>query len=109
MFSIDIYIDIVNLYMFRLFCPDSKRDSSSIHASSPSILMLYTSTLRFYKLQLQGSWGRLKILGNSYNSGYSIVVTYLTTDLLVYNLNRAERTGSLVCNALCSYVKDSAF
>jgi hypothetical protein len=31
----------------------------------------------------------------TYNSGDSLVVTYLTTSLLVRYLNRAERTGSL--------------
>jgi hypothetical protein len=32
----------------------------------------------------------------TYNSGYLLVVTRLTTDLPVRCLNRAERTGSLV-------------
>jgi hypothetical protein len=32
----------------------------------------------------------------TYNSGYPLVVTYLTTNPPVRCLNRAERTGSLV-------------
>jgi hypothetical protein len=40
----------------------------------------------------------------TYNSGYSLVVTHLTTNPPVRCLNRAERTGSLVFNALWSYV-----
>ena len=36
----------------------------------------------------------------TYNSGYSLVVTYLTTDLPVRCLNRAVRTGSLVVSEL---------
>jgi hypothetical protein len=40
----------------------------------------------------------------TYNSGYSLVVTHLTTNPPVRCLNRAERTGSLVLNVLWSYV-----
>jgi hypothetical protein len=47
-----------------------------------------------------------KIL-NTYNSGYSLVVTHLTTNPPVRCLNRAERTGSLVFNVLWSYVTDT--
>jgi hypothetical protein len=42
----------------------------------------------------------------TYNSGYSLVVTHLTTNPPVRCLNRAERTGSLVFNVLWSYVED---
>jgi hypothetical protein len=42
----------------------------------------------------------------TYNSGYSLVVTHLTTNPPVRCLNRAERTGSLVFNVLWSYVSD---
>jgi hypothetical protein len=42
----------------------------------------------------------------TYNSGYSLVVTHLTTNPPVRCLNRAERTGSLVFNVLWSYVKE---
>jgi hypothetical protein len=45
-------------------------------------------------------------LAKTYNSGYSLVVTHLTTNPPVRCLNRAERTGSLVFNVLWSYVKD---
>ena len=37
-----------------------------------------------------------KKLSKTYNSGYSLVVTHLTTNPPVRCLNRAERTGSLV-------------
>ena len=47
-----------------------------------------------------------KIISKTYNSGYSLVVTHLTTNPPVRCLNRAERTGSLVFNVLWSYVKD---
>jgi hypothetical protein len=36
----------------------------------------------------------------TYNSGYSLVVTHLTTNPPVRCLNRAERTGSLVVSCL---------
>jgi hypothetical protein len=45
----------------------------------------------------------------TYNSGYSLVVTHLTTNPPVRCLNRAERTGSLVFNVLWSYVKELIF
>jgi hypothetical protein len=41
----------------------------------------------------------------TFNSGYSLVVTHLTTNPPVRCLNRAERTGSLVLNVLWSNVK----
>ena len=44
----------------------------------------------------------------TYNSGYSLVVTHLTTNPPVRCLNRAERTGSLVFNVLWSYVSGGA-
>jgi hypothetical protein len=44
----------------------------------------------------------------TYNSGYSLVVTHLTTNPPVRCLNRAERTGSLVFNVLWSYVKETS-
>jgi hypothetical protein len=45
---------------------------------------------------------------NTYNSGYSLVVTHLTTNPPVRCLNRAERTGSLVFNVLWSYVEEES-
>jgi hypothetical protein len=45
----------------------------------------------------------------TYNSGYSLVVTHLTTNPPVRCLNRAERTGSLVFNVLWSYVSNQSF
>jgi soluble lytic murein transglycosylase-like protein len=44
-------------------------------------------------------------MSKTYNSGYSLVVTHLTTNPPVRCLNRAERTGSLVFNVLWSYVE----
>ncbi len=43
----------------------------------------------------------------TYNSGYSPVVTHLSTNPPVRCLNRAERTGSLVFNVLWSYVRET--
>jgi hypothetical protein len=40
----------------------------------------------------------------TYNSGYSLVVTHLTTNPPVRCLSKAERTGSPVFNVLWSYV-----
>jgi hypothetical protein len=45
----------------------------------------------------------------TYNRGDSLMVTHLTTNPPVRCLNRAERTGSLVFNALWSYVEDNVF
>ena len=42
----------------------------------------------------------------TYNSGYSPVVTHLTTNPPVHRLSTAERTGSAVSDVLWSYVKD---
>ena len=41
----------------------------------------------------------------TYNSGYSLVVTHLTTNPPVRCLNRAERTGSLVVS--CPFAKNA--
>jgi hypothetical protein len=45
-----------------------------------------------------------KMMQKTFNSGYSLVVTHLTTNPPVRCLNRAERTGSLVLNVLWSNV-----
>jgi hypothetical protein len=50
--------------------------------------------------------GEKRKMAKTYNSGYSLVVTHLTTNPPVRCLNRAERTGSLVFNVLWSYVKE---
>jgi hypothetical protein len=42
----------------------------------------------------------------TYNSGYSLVVTHLTTNPPVSCLSTAERTGSSVLKILWSYVKE---
>ena len=61
--------------------------------------LLYHCLMRF--TQAKGEpWAK------TYNSGYSLVVTHLTTNPPVRCLNRAERTGSLVFNVLWSYVTD---
>jgi hypothetical protein len=51
------------------------------------------------------SWLQAAKMAKTYNSGYSLVVTHLTTNPPVRCLNRAERTGSLVFNVLWSYVE----
>jgi hypothetical protein len=43
----------------------------------------------------------------TYNSGYSPVVTHLTTNPPVHCLSTAERTGSSIFSVLWSYVKDN--
>jgi hypothetical protein len=43
----------------------------------------------------------------TYNSGYSPVVTHLTTNPPVHCLSSAERTGSSVLSVLWSYVKEN--
>jgi hypothetical protein len=47
----------------------------------------------------------------TYNSGYSLVVTHLTTNPPVRCLNRAERTGSLVvtCSAAAQTANVSVY
>jgi hypothetical protein len=52
----------------------------------------------------RSSIAKAKTNSKTYNSGYSLVVTHLTTNPPVRCLNRAERTGSLVFNVLWSYV-----
>jgi hypothetical protein len=42
----------------------------------------------------------------TYNSGYSPVVTHLTTNPPVHCLSTAERTGSSIFSVLWSYVKE---
>jgi hypothetical protein len=56
-------------------------------------------------LSLEVTEGCEKKEQKTYNSGYSLVVTHLTTNPPVRCLNRAERTGSLVFNVLWSYVE----
>jgi hypothetical protein len=51
---------------------------------------------------------RINKMAKTFNSGYSLVVTHLTTNPPVRCLNRAERTGSLVFNVLWSNVKELA-
>jgi hypothetical protein len=48
-----------------------------------------------------------KTMPKTYNSGYSLVVTHLTTNPPVRCLNRAERTGSLIvsCSTTTKTVK----
>ena len=48
--------------------------------------------------------GQKEDLAKTYNSGDSLVVTHLTTNLPVHCLYMAERTGSLILSVLWSYV-----
>jgi hypothetical protein len=52
------------------------------------------------------SFSEQKGMAKTYNRGDSLMVTHLTTNPPVRCLNRAERTGSLVFNALWSYVEE---
>jgi hypothetical protein len=63
---------------------------------------LIRSEMKLFLLRIRK---RPQKLQKTYNSGYSLVVTHLTTNPPVRCLNRAERTGSLVFNVLWSYVK----
>ena len=80
---------------------ESARDaiiSSWEDICSMQVPLLYHCLTRF--TQAKGEpWAK------TYNSGYSLVVTHLTTNPPVRCLNRAERTGSLVFNVLWSYVE----
>jgi hypothetical protein len=65
-----------------------------------------------YSLSISFTLSVLSVLGHkkmskTYNSGYSLVVTHLTTNPPVRCLNSAERTGSLVFNVLWLYVEAS--
>jgi hypothetical protein len=42
----------------------------------------------------------------TYNSGYSLVVTHLTTNPPVHCLSTAERTGSSIFSVLWSYMEE---
>lgn len=61
--------------------------------------LLFVATITF-----TGVDASLVAKTKTYNSGYSLMVTHLTTNPPVRCLNRAERTGSLVFNVLWSYV-----
>jgi hypothetical protein len=52
-----------------------------------------------------------KEMAKTYNSGYSLVVTHLTTNTPVRCLNRARRTGSLVvsCPIVINALKSSVY
>ena len=58
-----------------------------------------------YKTNVKQELSKSTKKSKTYNSGYSLVVTHLTTNPPVRCLNRAERTGSLVFNVLWSYVQ----
>jgi hypothetical protein len=89
-------------------CPQHMRADQEANPSSgtdiwrrkvQSLISTQLCTLTKYKSP------RRKNEQKTYNSGYSLVVTHLTTNPPVRCLNRAERTGSLVFNVLWSYVK----
>jgi hypothetical protein len=52
-----------------------------------------------------------KEMAKTYNSGYSLLATYLTTNPPVRCLNRAERTGSLVvfCPIVINALRSSVY
>jgi hypothetical protein len=68
---------------------------------------LCTNMIDNARRQLLSCWkdkNRAYTGAKTFNSGYSLVVTHLTTNPPVRCLNRAERTGSLVLNVLWSNV-----
>jgi hypothetical protein len=68
----------------------------SVAYTLPSLSLLF-------KKEYRGSWDTKK--EKTYNSGYSPVVTHLTTNPPVDCLSTAERTGSSVLSLLWSYVE----
>ena len=71
----------------------------------PALFSFKLSPLLSRISSIDGRKKKRKKKPKTYNSGYSLVVTHLTTNPPVRCLNRAERTGSLVFNVLWSYVK----
>ena len=86
----------------------STRKQPSIFTSAQNPPQPHLSPLQtaFTTPQVSAYIAKIKAQKRSktYNSGYSLVVTHLTTNPPVRCLNRAERTGSLVFNVLWSYV-----
>jgi hypothetical protein len=70
--------------------------------SMPSSMQSLSSFQSIWQAKMEGTVD--ETIAKTYNSGYSLVVTHLTTNPPVRCLNRAERTGSLVFNVLWSYV-----
>jgi hypothetical protein len=58
------------------------------------------------RLEKAKDLGRKQRQKKTYNSGYSPVVTHLTTNPPVHCLSTAERTGSSIFSVLWSYVKE---
>jgi hypothetical protein len=64
-----------------------------------------TSFTSFLAISLNSLCAPNKI-AKTYNSGYSLVVTHLTTNPPVHCLSTAERTGSSIFSVLWSYVEE---
>jgi hypothetical protein len=70
----------------------AKKNSSARHRFPTTIQPTYDTTK----------------MAKTYNSGYSLVVTHLTTNPPVHCLSTAERTGSSIFSVLWSYVNEMA-
>jgi hypothetical protein len=82
--------------------PSSKSHSDSPAQSQRPVGAVRAKTKRF---AIAAAVVCTKNESKTFNSGYSLVVTHLTTNPPVHCLNRAERTGSLALNVLWSNVK----
>jgi hypothetical protein len=88
-------------YINPVSCP------SSTPPSRPTALIFQKTTLSPSTLPLLPRIRqKSKKTSKTYNSGYSPVVTHLTTNPPVHCLSTAERTGSSIFNVLWSYVED---
>ena len=74
----------------RTYCPGTSASDISKEAAYATLAAILAT-----RKQVRYSSSAQKI-AKTYNSGYSLVVTHLTTNPPVRCLNRAERTGSLV-------------
>ena len=78
-------------------------------ATSKSHSSIYRVSLRHHLLSVHALHTHIdksKKMAKTYNSGYSPVVTHLTTNPPVSCLSTAERTGSSIFKILWSYVKE---
>jgi hypothetical protein len=85
--------------------PKTKNTTRTFFQASKKYLahLLSSSSWTSHSLPAQSS--RRNKMAKTYNSGYSLVVTHLTTNPPVHCLSTAERTGSSIFSVLWSYVK----
>jgi hypothetical protein len=92
---------------------DSKKESNRLVVETSYTHCIALSTHVLASDSQQSFDGSKKVktskqkMAKTYNSGYSPVVTHLTTNPPVSCLNIAERTGSIVFKILWSYVEEN--